>query len=379
MGNVFIYWTLQSFCLLTCVICGAIISKSKYSYWKTAFPLVIVYSLVEGLRWNRGVDYLHYCQDLTSYLYADYSEHLYLGWISLFKSSGLSYWVAFVLYSALLIISYLKLVKNFRNSAYLSLPLFFIITNLAAENLIRQYLAVPFVIFCIDQVWRKKWIVAGAFALVAANIHYSAIIPLAVIVLYEISKLGKVQVFFRKLALTKKPYILIALFLFTFFFWKSSYMNELAGYIFMFDISSETHGAGYLSDRWLTTDGIADFSRQRQISLIARTLMLGTYLPAIYFGFYAMKNNAKVGICFWFSYLAIIIDNIRGDFEIYGRIEQWFLYITPVLYAIVYDNLKSRKIKIAYGIFLFLQFFFYSFIKNIGSMPYSGCAFVWDN
>ena len=50
MGNVFIYWTLQSFCLLTCVICGAIISKSKYNYWKTAFPLVIVYSLVEGLR-----------------------------------------------------------------------------------------------------------------------------------------------------------------------------------------------------------------------------------------------------------------------------------------------------------------------------------------
>lgn len=46
---------------------------------------------------------------------------------------------------------------------------------------------------CMDQVWRKKWIIAIMFALCAVNIHYSAIIPLLVIVAYEICNVDKIQ------------------------------------------------------------------------------------------------------------------------------------------------------------------------------------------
>lgn len=381
MENILLYWILQSFCLLTFVFYGRVISKSKSesNYWITVIPVIIVYSLIEGLRWNRGVDYSHYCQDLTGSLYTEYSELLYLGWITVFKWTGLPYWCAFILYSALLIISFLQLIKNFRRSAYFSLPLFYLITTLAAENLIRQYLAVPFIMLCMDQVWRKKWIIAIVFALCAVNIHYSAIIPLLVIVAYEICNVDKIQSLVGGMKILKKPYMLIVIFLFTFFFWKDSYMNEISKYIYMFDVSSEVHGAGYLSDRWLTTEGISDYSGHRQISIIGRTLMFLVFLPSIYYGFYAIKENYKLGLCFCFSYLAIIFDNIRGNFEIYGRVEQWFLYMIPVLYAVVYDQLKSENIKKAYGIVLILQFFIYDFVRNIGSMPYAGCAFVWDN
>lgn len=366
MENILLYWILQSFCLLTFVFYGRVISKSKSesNYWTTVIPVIIVYSLIEGLRWNRGVDYLHYCQDLTSSLYADYSELLYLGWITVFKWTGLPYWCAFILYSALLIISFLQLIRNFRRSAYFSLPLFYLITTLAAENLIRQYLAVPFIMLCMDQVWRKKWITDIMFALCAVNIHYSAIIPLLVIVAYEICNVDKVQSLVGGMKIMKKPYMLIVIFLFTFFFWKDSYMNEITKYIYMFDVSSEVHGAGYLSDRWLTTEGISDYSGHRQISIIGRTLSFLVFLPSIIYGFYAMKENYKLGLCFWFSYLAIIFDNIRGDFEIYSRVEQWFLYMIPVLYAVVYDQLKSENIKKAYGIVLILQFFIYNTALN---------------
>ena len=70
-------------------------------------------------------------------------------------------------------------------------------------------------------------------------------------------------------------------------------MNEITKYIYMFDVSSEVHGAGYLSDRWLTTEGISDYSGHRQISIIGRTLMFLVFLPSIYYGFYAIKENYK--------------------------------------------------------------------------------------
>lgn len=380
MGSVLVYWFLSIVCLAVLIFGGLQLSKTtdKSGYWKKALPMILVYSLIEGLRWGRGVDYPHYCQDLIGQLYADYTEVLYLGWIKLFKVTGLPYWVAFVFYSALLIIAYLKLVKKFKHSAYLSIPLFYIITTLAAENLIRQYFAVPFVILCIDQLLERKWIVSFLFALCAINIHYSGIIPLFVVLVYAIYENPKVNKRINGICTMKKPYILILVFIFTFFFWKSSYMDQIAGYIYMFDVSSETQGAGYVSDRWLTTNGIDGYTGHREISVIAKFLLLGTYLPAIYYGFFIKKENRKLGLIFLFSYIAIIFDNIRGDFELYGRLEQWFLYLSPILYAEVYDNLKKGKIKMLYGSMLFLQFFFYNFIKEIGSMPYAGCAFVWD-
>lgn len=379
MGNLFEYWFLSIACL-SILICGGLeLSKSTdKSYWKKALPIIITYSLIEGLRWGRGVDYLHYYQDLVGRLYADYTEVLYLGWIKLFKTTWLPYWVAFVFYSALLIVAYLKLVKKFRCSAYLSIPLFYIITTLAAENLIRQYFAVPFVILCIDQLLERRWIVSFLLAICAINIHYSGIIPLVVVFVYAICEVPKIKEKISNIYTIKKPYVLILLFMFTFFFWKSSYMDEIAGYIYMFDISSDMQGAGYMSDRWLTTSGIDGYTGRRQISTIAKILLLGTYLPTIYYGFFFKKKNEKLGLIFLFSYIAIIFDNIRGDFELYGRLEQWFLYLSPILYAEVYDNLKKGNIKIIYGSVLFLQFFFYNFIREIGSMPYAGCAFVWD-
>ena len=56
----FIYIFLNLLMLITFIIAGKGISKDKSHYWIYAFWPAIVFTIVLGLRLNRGNDYVHY-------------------------------------------------------------------------------------------------------------------------------------------------------------------------------------------------------------------------------------------------------------------------------------------------------------------------------
>ena len=143
-GNPLLFWILRLLVLLSLFYSGYLITykdKNGDFYWKYSSIGIIVYSLIEGLRWNRGIDYLHYYQDITGALFTDYDETVYVWWTEFFKFTGLPYWMAFVFYSFLLIHGFCFLLKKFKKGAIWALPLFFIITVGSSENLVRQFLA----------------------------------------------------------------------------------------------------------------------------------------------------------------------------------------------------------------------------------------------
>lgn len=145
LGDPILFWVLRLVVLLSLFYSGYLITykdKNGTRYWKYSSIGIIVYSLVEGLRWDRGVDYMHYYQDITGKLYTNYSEIAYVWWTEFFKFTGLYYWMAFIFYSFLLIHGFYYLLQRFRKQAVWALPLFFIITVPSSENLIRQFLAV---------------------------------------------------------------------------------------------------------------------------------------------------------------------------------------------------------------------------------------------
>ena len=139
IGNPLIFWVLRLVVFLSLLYSGYLISSKDQdgkSFWKFSSIGIIVYSLVEGLRWNRGVDYPHYYQDLTGKLFTDYSEYVYVWWTELFKFTGLPYWIAFIFYSFLLIHGFCCLMKHFKKQAIWALPLFFIITVILTRKVI---------------------------------------------------------------------------------------------------------------------------------------------------------------------------------------------------------------------------------------------------
>ena len=71
IGDPTIFWILRLVVFLSLLYSGYLISykdKDGKSFWKFSSIGISVYSLVEGLRWNRGIDYPHYYQDLTGKL-----------------------------------------------------------------------------------------------------------------------------------------------------------------------------------------------------------------------------------------------------------------------------------------------------------------------
>ena len=149
-GDPIVYWILRFITFFSLLYSGYCISfklnnNDSREYWRYSLPALIIYSLNYGLRWNRSYDYYHYYLDLTSdNLWTDYDEPLYLLWIDFFKFTELPYWVAFIFYSAILMYSFMLLLKKFPKAAVWALPLFFILPR-NVDNFVRQYFATAFV------------------------------------------------------------------------------------------------------------------------------------------------------------------------------------------------------------------------------------------
>lgn len=111
------------------------------------------------------------------------------------------------------------------------------------------------------------------------------------------------------------------------------------------------------------------------------TTFLSDFIVII-LGYKIIKRQPKWNIIFWCSYLAIILNNIRGGIEMYARFYNWVVIFLPFMYGLIIINLKSltksQLIRVAIIAILLIQFGYYGIIRSIGSIGYSGCAFVWD-
>ena len=162
LGDPLVYWILRFITFFALLYSGYKISfkldeNNSKQYWRCSLPALIIYSLNYGLRWNRSYDYYHYYFDLTSdNLWTDYDEPLYLLWIDFFKFTGLPYWVAFVFYSAILMYSFMLLLKKYPKAAVWALPLFFILPS-NVDNFVRQYFATAFVFIGLYYLLEDKY------------------------------------------------------------------------------------------------------------------------------------------------------------------------------------------------------------------------------
>lgn len=212
IGDPLIFWGLRLVVFLSLLYSGYLISykdKDGKSFWKFSSIGIIVYSLVEGLRWNRGVDYPHYYQDLTGKLFTDYSEYVYVWWTELFKFTGLPYWIAFIFYSFLLIHGFCCLMKHFKKQAIWALPLFFIITVGSSENLIRQFIAVSMFEYALYFFLEKKYIKSIVFVIMTMQTHNSVLLTIAFALFVHLVHFDKK---------IKTGYLLVAIYLFLYYF-----------------------------------------------------------------------------------------------------------------------------------------------------------------
>lgn len=381
-GDPAIYWTFYVLLTLILTFCGWGISKDdekQSQFNKYAWIAGISYSLIEGLRWLRGADYYHYYMDLDTNFKARVCtpdpEPLYEWWVNLFHMTGLHPSIAFIIYSALLIFGVLLIFKSYPKAALWGLPLFFLMTNSQTENIIRQTLATSFLIFAYVAYLNEKKKLMFAMLCVIPLIHSSGLFGVALFLIFTYIKVP-----------LKQPWILVALFLFAYYFWNPDWFQGFADYLSKLNLGDDVKGQGYLdnTDRWFTSEGsITNVLGKKavQLSMLYVSINFLVNLFIVLFGFYACKDDQKLQTVYYFAYIALIIQTIAGDIEIFTRFSNWTNLLTPILVGVMFAKIKLPQIKnlqvVIYIVFA-INYIFYGLIRSIGSLPYAGCGFIWD-
>lgn len=381
-GDPTIYWTLYVLLTLILTFCGWGISKDdekQSQFNKYAWIAGISYSLIEGLRWLRGADYYHYYMDLDTNFKAGVCtpdpEPVYEWWVNLFHMTGLHPSIAFIIYSALLIFGVLLIFKSYPKAALWGLPLFFLMTNSQTENIIRQTLATSFLIFAYVAYLNEKKKLMLAMLCVVPLIHSAGLYGVALFLVFTYVKVP-----------LKQPWILVALFLFAYYFWNPDWFQGFADYLSKLNLGDDVKGQGYLdnSDRWFTSEGsIANVLGKgaTQLSMLYVSVNFLVNLFTVWFGFYASRDDRKLQTVYYFAYVALIIQTMAGDIELFIRFSQWTNLLTPILVGVMFAKIKLPQVNnlqvLIYIVFA-INYIFYGLIRSIGTLPYAGCGFIWD-
>lgn len=374
IGDLSVYWFLKIFLILSLFWCGWGISyrnpQNKY-FGLYAVIATVVYSVIEGLRWDRGVDYYNYYTELLGYQFKDDYEPLYKLIIDTF-SSLFPYWFSFIIYSAFFIISFLLVLKHYPKYAVWALPLLFIITESAAENLVRQFIGISFFLFGYNAYLNKKYITMLLSFLAVPLIHLSGVFVIAFFAFL---------VFFDIDNRLSKPWLILGIYILLYFFWDTSFLGKYTQLLGSVSLLSGSQFDGYIenADRWFTTEGSLSYLNGGGV-LSTASVVFGFLINIIiiYNGFYLYKKNRQFRIPYWFVYFSIVIRVIGADIELYNRFANWLYYFIPLIVAGVMTSPDMNRWEKRFTCFIVLMTYVYPLVRSIGIMPYSGCSFIWD-
>lgn len=108
LESVSTFWGLRLLLLAVLMFCGwgiAYKNNNNNYFWYYAIPIIILYTLIQGLRFDRGVDYPHYAQELQYDLYAGTGitrEFLYDFFVLFMRNFNIPFYFGFLFYSWLL-------------------------------------------------------------------------------------------------------------------------------------------------------------------------------------------------------------------------------------------------------------------------------------
>lgn len=375
LGDPVVFWFLRLLLFAILFLSGLAISKSKNkSITGYLWIAIVAFALIEGLRWMRGTDYENYLLTFTTGESIK-DEPLYKLFIHLIYHLKINPTFVFVFLSGLFIGCVGVIFKNYKYAALWGLPLIYLMLGYQAENLVRQYMAISFMglayyNYCLNNT---KWMLVCL--VIAPLIHLSALFASVVFLIFTWKRIGLVKV-----------WILVGVYLAAFFLWNPEWLSNIAVAIGSLDIDESMSMSVYIenAEHHFTLDGSLSerdgLSTNR--SLINIILYFLTDIALIIVGYYACRNNQKLVLLYYFSYIGIISQILFGDIQVLMRLGYSFSWMCPILVAlvIVYNNYgKYRYMRAIVLLLLFARYAFYGIIRQIGKISMAeGCMFIWD-
>lgn len=335
-------------------------SSISVGFWKYAFIPIISFALIEGFRYGRGVDYIPYKYRFEHIDIYEESQVVFLWLMQFLNSIDFNYIGAFTTYSFLFISGTFFFIKNTYNSDEAKWMYFFafLALTMRAENMIRQFIAQPFIFASIPFIFKKKWIPALILILVAINIHIGVLIqiPLIVCSYFLIKKTFNWKIWV--IILFVVYYIIPNGILVTFF-------TNILSVLHLDNLFISESLIHYIedSDRWLGSGSIIESAEQ---SFFTMTLQFLFESSVIYSSYKLLIRypNQKVLFAFNIAVVGFILCRLFHGYEIFirmfGQMDMyWFIPVGYSFYFIKKYNIKTKSIKLSLFVLCIYQFMFW--------------------
>lgn len=349
---------------------GYYVQKSKENkYWKYLFLPIVVFTLNEGLRWGRGIDYnLYYYtyENLVKWNENSGFEPLYSLFIRSFVYLQLT-WQHFVAFMSLvLIISGCWFMRNYKEVILWALPLF-ALQVLIAENLMRWFLGFSFILIGIYYLINEKrnvklfWL----FSLMGVLCHYGLI--LVVPIFYFVSRASK-PLF--------KPMFSISAILLSVWLFKGEIMLTLAKIINLFSLSGRFEGYQQNLDAWLVKG-----TSEKGADLDVNVLIM--YIVLLYVGYILTNKLGKKYIYVYNLFLIGALTYSLRIIEIAYRYSILFSLFDFLVFAYVIQFIIIRKYRVSSWLLIacwiiLLNYLRVNLIMPLFNNPYRQ-MYIWDS
>ena len=375
-GDPTIYWFLRLILFSSLFVTGYYVTylmKDIKKYWFAVTPVMVLYTLIEGLRYLRGWDYPHYMYDLTKGLWSSYSEPIYIMWANAFRQLEIHFVYGFLFYSAILAFGFFLLLRDFHKAAFWACPLFLIIPD-QSTNLIRMFFAMAFLLIGIHYLINKEK-KAYVFFAISSMIHFSVIPVVFFAIFLNWARVGY---------LSNYVYVVLAVYLAFAFFWDVSSLDNIIPLLAMIDSSDFEQGNAYLSNAeiWFGTAGnISEKYGFKSAGLIMTTLNICVPAYIIYYGNKAFRIYPRLKVLLGCSVIAFFVQILGGGIELFSRYYHWMTCLIPILIGMIWYIVPMKSVERM--LFIFLICFYYYIAKFIyylfvpGAVM-TGYGFIWD-
>ena len=326
-------------------------TKTRNRYWQIAIIPIVVFALVEGLRWGRLIDWnnavVEYSELNTFVNERNTSNPLYTVVVFSLKCLGLPYWFFVVL----------CLIMAFINN----------------ENFIRYYFAVSFLFIAIYYYLHGSIRNYVIFSVTTALIHFSQV-PLLLLVPF-INRLDK-RKFSRAYAIV---IYLVCLFLVDIS--QMSILVKISDYIVsLMGTESEYRLFSALNSMNDIISGTAYGTEERLFirklsNIIANALL---YVPLLWMAPSYLKNIKYGNMIYNLTVLNLILTAVFGQAELLHRIPMSFNIFVVISFAAVVANSISKNKNVVL-VYMMLFIYFYAFLNAPFVREDYMMYFLWDS
>lgn len=371
-----IYTILLLFMLFMLYRAGEQIKKTNKVLSPMVISAVIVYTLNEGLRFGRGIDY-----NLYGMAYEKLERKGDSRWDVTFKFIADALiefnipWQGYViLMSFIFIVATIVLLKEYKDIIPFALPLFILFSNSSVENMVRWYLGCSFIMIGLAFLLgngKKRKINFFLFSAFACTIHL-ALAPIPII-FYLVT--------LRKSPILKPLPILILYFAIAFSFRTDFMLSfvELANTLSM--VSERFENYGNKAEYWLT-GGFAGTEIHSALPSMQEVVFL---CCIVVLGYKVIKKGEWKNVCAYNLFVIGLLANpIAKQIELVGRFDQPFFFFRAIVLACILEYAYRRKSVVIHKTVLLMSLLiFLNLGRRILTAPFKGneekYLYVWDS